>query len=144
MKTNKYHAIKTTRKGIVFDSKFEADVFEVLNNATYQHDLIYVIVKPSILYKPTSNTFESRFWKCDFQIELLDNEWLNIEAKGLAFPIFRSQMEMLEMFNPAQFSRTRIIMSDMANVKPWMKGMVEAGMVWTIQQLAEQITLPKG
>jgi hypothetical protein len=141
---NKYRAIQTSRKGILFDSKFEADVFDVLNNATYKDENIHVEIKQNVLYKSETNIFKERTWKCDFRLRLPDWEWLNIEAKGLAFPIFRSQMEMLEIFNPDEFDRVRIVMSNMKNVKPWMKGMVENDMVWTIQRLAEKITPPKG
>jgi hypothetical protein len=136
MLNNKYKAIKTGR----FDSKFEAEVFGILQETFYSHKGDAKLEeKPSILIKPASDNFPKRVWKCDFRLTIT-GVTLNVEAKGKPTRDFRLSLEMLELFNREDFERLVIVFNNLDNVKgSTLDKLRKDGKILTISELESRI-----
>jgi hypothetical protein len=91
--------------GIKFDSKFEFKTYQVIR-AHFPKEMIEVHKK--VLVKPPTSRYPAKYWRCDFTVGVKAHILL-IEAKGFPTKDFKRQMQMLDYFNPTEFSKVRII-----------------------------------
>jgi len=94
---NKFNAKKTIIDGIKFDSKLEAQFYEILKPHIIQ-------LQPSFELQPsyvTSDGVKVRniVYKADFMIQL-DNKQIVIDAKGVETDVFKIKAKMLKYHYP--------------------------------------------
>ncbi len=94
---NKFNAKKTIIDGIKFDSKLEAQFYEILKPHIIQ-------LQPSFELQPsyvTSDGVKVRniVYKADFMI-LYKSKQIVIDAKGMETPVFKIKVKMLKYHYP--------------------------------------------
>jgi Protein of unknown function (DUF1064) len=113
MPVNKYHAKQAVSDGIHFASKYEAQVYRVLNHLIKQNDPKGIIYRldtqvPVTLYDGL--LMPARTWKCDFAItDLRTSKTLLIEAKGMIAREFSYMMNLLASNNQRAFSSLIVV-----------------------------------
>lgn len=104
---NKYGAEPQTFEGILFDSRWELEVYKFIRRYIPSS---HIKLKAKIAIKPKTKNYKAKYWRCDFVIlGRENNEILLIEAKGVPTRDFKRQLQLIDCNYPHLIDRIRIV-----------------------------------
>lgn len=123
LKTNKYNANslyycqqtgkifqeRQDNSNFFFASIFEYRVYQALIEITHPN---LISLQVPILIKHASKNYPAIFWKCDFRIyknHYDKNEYINIEAKGVATKEFKRILKYMDWFSSINHQRLLVV-----------------------------------
>lgn len=102
--TVKYKNHKTERHGIRFDSKAEADYYDVLLELQSKGEITNIVRQPVYLlqraFKKKGRTIRKVEYKADFFVTYADGKELVIDVKGMATPLFKLKAKLFDYYFP--------------------------------------------
>lgn len=114
-KPSKYRAVKTVRHGITFDSKGEADRYDVLLGMLERGEIRNL--RRQVRWPLCVDGIRIAYWRCDFYYQDMSDEWIVEDFKGRKTPLYNRskkhfeaqyKTQILETFARPQKKRTRV------------------------------------